>query len=75
MKEDKKVNLNGIFIDFVLEYNKFGFTLWRNGRWVLDASTICNDGTFRVGTEYNGLNVKKLRKYKFNLYHEFQIRK
>lgn len=47
---------------FELEVNEYGFTLWTkplNGKykriWALDASTICEDGTFRIGksnTEY-----------------------
>jgi len=50
---NKKIKLKGEKFNFILEVNDYGFALWSSldGTWILDASTIGNDGTFRTGWE------------------------
>jgi len=72
MKTNKYI-LQGEWETFELEVSDYGFVLWKDNQWILDASTLCEDGTLSIGTNHQALKVSMKKKYKFYPHHEFQI--
>ena len=81
MNNQKTFKLCGDEFDFRLEISGYGFTLWvdkkdKQSVWLLDASTIANDGSFRVGVEKDtyGFSVH-MEKPEFSNKFEFTLSK
>ena len=81
MKNQKSHKLCGKEFDFRLEVSDYGFVLWVDKRdthsvWLLDASTIADDGTFRVGEPNKMFNYGffvKMEKLEFSNKFEFTL--
>lgn len=56
---NREIKIKGNLGELVIEVQDNGVTIWYGDRWIVDASTIIEDGTIRIGSEYCPLSVKK----------------
>ena len=66
--QDIRIGIN----NYILEITKKGFSIWKNGRWLIDGSLFLEDGEILIGEDIkeitNKMNKRNdRRKFKLNI--------
>lgn len=75
MKDTKKLkdmkDFDGIRVGVgthILEITKKGFSIWKNGRWLVDGSLFLQDGEILICEDVKEvINIRGCRKFKLNI--------